>query len=356
MCVCVRAFLFTTWPHVTCPFLSHAHFLYQTIITHIYSGMLECYAALNFNLWDLQNSSRGCIMLHQRLIGSDVQWLASFRWCFCHSSREHFNFNRATNQLQWSITYSFFKTHCKVEIQVTYASANMPYMNFLRKQNGLLQPFKGIKTILYWIYFKTIQHLNQKPTMIHGMGLGIVCLSSCSVVLWENRWAFCRAPHVPHPAPWGPQPAKSMCGTNGTQKCSPMAVVVKWSGGLPCHYGRETWICLRWFFTLYHGKSPSNHHLGEYCWNFFKKNQTSKSKNKKGGELSQKPMPSCDSKFVDFEILDDQLGGLKLLEFHPLYLVTSCDFGGCERWKFLSSVKPRLRTHPRSRRSSIDLK
>ena len=25
-----------------------------------------------------------------------------------------------------------------------------------------------------------------------------------------------------------------------------------------------SWICLRSFFTLYHGKSPLNHHLGEY--------------------------------------------------------------------------------------------
>ena len=31
-----------------------------------------------------------------------------------------------------------------------------------------------------------------------------------------------------------------------------------------------TWICFFvFFFTLYHGKSPSNYHLGEYFWNFF---------------------------------------------------------------------------------------
>ena len=27
-------------------------------------------------------------------------------------------------------------------------------------------------------------------------------------------------------------------------------------------------ICLGWFFTNYHGKSQSNHRLGEYVWNF----------------------------------------------------------------------------------------
>ena len=30
-----------------------------------------------------------------------------------------------------------------------------------------------------------------------------------------------------------------------------------------------SWICLRWFFPFYHGKSLLNHHLGEYFWNFF---------------------------------------------------------------------------------------
>ena len=29
-------------------------------------------------------------------------------------------------------------------------------------------------------------------------------------------------------------------------------------------------LCSVWcFFTFYHGKSPLNHHLGEYFWNFF---------------------------------------------------------------------------------------
>ena len=30
-----------------------------------------------------------------------------------------------------------------------------------------------------------------------------------------------------------------------------------------------SWICLRWFFPFYHGKSLLHHHLGEYFRNFF---------------------------------------------------------------------------------------
>ena len=38
-----------------------------------------------------------------------------------------------------------------------------------------------------------------------------------------------------------------------------------------------TWICLRWFFTLDHGKSPSNHPLEEHVFTF-SKHRTCKSK------------------------------------------------------------------------------
>ena len=53
-----------------------------------------------------------------------------------------------------------------------------------------------------------------------------------------------------------------------------------WPLSYVCSYSINpwSWICLRWFFfTLYHSKSPLNHHhLGEYCFVTFSKNQTFK--------------------------------------------------------------------------------
>ena len=41
----------------------------------------------------------------------------------------------------------------------------------------------------------------------------------------------------------------------------------------------DTWICcVGIFFTLYDGRSPLNHNLGEYAWNFFQEPNSRKSK------------------------------------------------------------------------------
>ena len=45
-------------------------------------------------------------------------------------------------------------------------------------------------------------------------------------------------------------------------------------------------------FYLYHGKSPSNHHVGEYVWNFFLPHQRSKSKYNQSGGLNKRQIES----------------------------------------------------------------
>ena len=49
----------------------------------------------------------------------------------------------------------------------------------------------------------------------------------------------------------------------------------------------------RWIFTLHHGKSKSNHHLGEYVWNLFQASYANPSKTSRCFFKAFNPISPC---------------------------------------------------------------